>query len=36
MSWLPRPGGTLPAVMNNGIGRARERAWHATISDKNG
>jgi hypothetical protein len=25
-----------PDDMNDGIGRARERAWHATISKQNG
>jgi hypothetical protein len=28
--------GTLLVGMNTGIGRARERAWHATVSNKTG
>jgi hypothetical protein len=28
--------GTLHLGMNTGIGRARERAWHTTISNKTG
>jgi hypothetical protein len=31
-----REAATLPVGMNDGTGEARQRAWHATISNKTG